>query len=79
MPRLAVILFAVGSRRLVKGAGKNAREGLLGIKTILNADIKHLLIGITQLLGRQPQLALADIAPQTLAFVLHKQPLQMPF
>ncbi len=67
-----VILFTVGTRRLMKGAGENAGKRLLRIKAVFQANIINPLIGIAQIARRQPQFTFADIAPQTLPFVLQK-------
>ncbi len=40
-------------RRQVERAGKNARKGLLRIKTILETNIIHLLVGVAQVARRQ--------------------------
>lgn len=76
--RAAVVFFTVGARRQVKRAGEDTGKGLLRVKTVFQANIVDPLIGIAQIARRQQQLTLADIAPQTLPFVLLKQPLQMP-
>lgn len=39
--------------RQVERAGKNARKGLLRIKTILETNIIHLLVGVEQVARRQ--------------------------
>jgi membrane protease subunit (stomatin/prohibitin family) len=64
--RAAVIFFTVGTRRLIKRAGEDAGKGLLRVKAVFQANIVDPLIGIAQIAGRQQQLTLADIAPQTL-------------
>lgn len=44
---MLMILPPVRTRRQIKGAGKDARKRLLRIKTVLQADVVNLLIGIT--------------------------------
>ena len=68
--RAAVIFFTVGARRLVKRTGEDAGKSLLRVKAVFQANIVNPLIGIAQIARRQQQLTLADIAPQTLPFVL---------
>ena len=66
----AMIHFTIGTRRLIKRAGKNAGKSLLGIKPVLQTDVVDLLIGRTQFIRRQIQLALTDVAAKALPFVL---------
>lgn len=73
--RPTMVLFSVSPGRLMEGAGKDARKRLLRFKAVAQADFVHALVRFTQIPRRQQQLALADVAPQTFAFVLHKQPL----
>ena len=70
-----MILFAVGTRRLMKRAGKNAGKGLLGIKPILQTNVINLLIGRTQLICRQMKLPVANVTPQTFPFMLQENAL----
>ena len=44
--RAWMILFAPDTRRLIEGAGKDPRKGLLRIKAIFQANIVDLIIGI---------------------------------
>jgi hypothetical protein len=66
-----VILFAVGTRRLMKGAGENAGKRLLN-QSRISGNIVNPLIGIAQIARRQPQFTFADIAPQTLPLYCKK-------
>lgn len=66
----AVVLFAVGARRLVEGPGEDAGKGLLRIEAILQADIVDPLIGVAQIAGGQQQLPFTNIAPKALSLVL---------
>lgn len=76
--RLTVVLLAVRTRRLVERAGEDTGKRLLRVKPVTQADVVHPSVGFTQIARRQQQLALTDITPQALPFVLHKQPLQVP-
>jgi hypothetical protein len=51
--RPAVALFAIGSRRLVKGTGKDPRERLLRVKPVTQADVVHAFVRFTQVARRQ--------------------------
>lgn len=51
--RTAMLFFTISAWRQVERAGKNARKGLLRIKTILETNIIHLLVGVAQVARRQ--------------------------
>lgn len=51
--RTAMLFFTISAWRQVERAGKNARKGLLRIKTILETNIIHLLVGVEQVARRQ--------------------------
>lgn len=51
--RTAMLFFAISAWRQVERAGKNARKGLLRIKTILETNIIHFLVGVAQIARRQ--------------------------
>lgn len=51
--RTTMLFFTISAWRQVERAGKNARKGLLRIKTILETNIIHLLVGVAQVARRQ--------------------------
>lgn len=51
--RLAVILFAIGTGRLMESPREDARKGLLRVKAVAQTNIIHTLVRFTQIAGGQ--------------------------